>query len=227
VLWRSASGLYSLALPPRQTEKPCRYDRADGIELIRVEKGSGLQRFRRVVSAKPVGSDAVDDVSFFSMDRDSSPARFQRSPLPFPHDRSCPLIHLQVAAHIMEIAAMARTSRSASSPADVHAESVNPFRVIPGVTPSSGSEVGLGVCDDVFQGKSHDLCLPPQNLCKSPSLSFNQRKLFGQLSLIQCGSHHSTGFTKIPWSMTEKWRWSPPASPVSPVTPTGSPFFTS
>jgi len=54
---------------PGKQKSPADTDRADGIELIRVEKGSGLQRFRRVVSAKPVGSDAVDDVSFFSMDR--------------------------------------------------------------------------------------------------------------------------------------------------------------
>jgi hypothetical protein len=50
-------------------------------------------------------------------------------------------------------------------PHDVHAQPVNPFRVIPGMTASSGSEVGLGVCYDVFKGKSHDLRLSPQHSC--------------------------------------------------------------
>ena len=48
---------------------------------------------------------------------------------------------------------------------DAHAQPVDPLRVIPGVTPSSGSEAGLGVCYDVFQGKSHDLRLSPQHSC--------------------------------------------------------------
>ena len=44
-------------------------DGADGIELVRVKKGSGFQGFRRVNAAKPVGFDAVDDGRFFSSER--------------------------------------------------------------------------------------------------------------------------------------------------------------
>lgn len=47
------------------------------------------------------------------------------------------------------------------------------------------------------------------------------------LSLIQCSSHHSMGFTNTPWTSMAKWRWSPPAIPVAPVRPRMSPFFTS
>ena len=54
---------------PGKQKSPADTDRTDGIEFVRVKQGSGLQRFSKVVSAKPVGSNAVDDVSFFSMDR--------------------------------------------------------------------------------------------------------------------------------------------------------------